>query len=90
MAFWHKRYERTCRACGFQWEVSRGIAHLRPPRMKAVGQAGPSGYLNLPGQILQIHPELDSGEYESRLEVYEQARRCPSCGVDDFTQRPIR
>jgi hypothetical protein len=28
-------------------------------------------------------------EEEARLEEYEETRRCPSCGIDDFTERPV-
>jgi hypothetical protein len=28
-------------------------------------------------------------EEETRLEAYEENRRGPSCGIDDFTERPV-
>jgi hypothetical protein len=83
----HSHYERTCKACGFQWEVERGLADMHPPRMKAEGRiftpfAVGEGMDN-------VNRELDEQTYEARVEIYEETRRCPSCGVEDFTERPV-
>lgn len=83
----HSHYERTCKACGFQWEVERGLADMQPPTMKAKGRIGTPYTIASP--IEDDHPELDEQAYDARLDIYEQTRRCPSCGVDDFTERPV-
>ena len=83
----HSHYERTCQASGFQWEVERGLADMTPPKMKARGQIGTP--FSIVSPLEDVHPELDEQAYEARVEIYEQARRCPSCGVDDFSERPV-
>lgn len=72
----YRRYERHC-SCGHTWEVSRAMAGMSPPAMVAVNESDPraSGSDSL---------------YEARLEEYEATRRCPSCGADDFEQRPVK
>jgi hypothetical protein len=83
----HGNYERTCKACGFQWEVERRLADIHPPKMKAKGRVGTPFTIASP--LEDDHSELDEQAFEARVEIYEQTRRCPSCGVDDFTERPV-
>jgi hypothetical protein len=60
---------------------------MPPPKMKAKGRIGTPYTIASP--LEDVHPELDEQAFEARVEIYEQTRRCPSCGVDDFTERPI-
>jgi hypothetical protein len=77
----HNHYERTCRACGYSWVVTRGEAALHPPsinRFEAFGEARQAAGI---GSV--------EAEEDTQLESYEETRRCPSCGIDDFTERPV-
>jgi rubredoxin len=73
----HRRYERHCRSCGHAREVSRAIAGMNPPAIVAMNESDPRG-------------SGSDSLYEARLEEYEATRRCPSCGADDFEQRPLK
>jgi hypothetical protein len=84
----HREYERTCNSCGYKWVVSREEAELRPPSISHVEARGAVFAVRVePGAEAIGDMETDE---DSRLEAYEETRRCPSCGVDDFTERPIK
>ena len=85
----HSHYERTCKACGFQWEVERRLADMHPPEKKARGRIVTPFIIASPREDVLSEQDGQEQAYEARLEIYEEARRCPSCGVDDFTERPI-
>jgi rubredoxin len=72
----HRRYERRCNACGHVWEVPRGLAGMSPPSMAPVDESDRGAGFG--------------DRAESALETYEAAQRCPLCGLDDFTQRPLK
>jgi hypothetical protein len=85
----HNHYERTCRACGYSWVVTRGEAALHPPsinRFEALGETRLAGRIE--GSQAAAIGSVEAEE-ETRLGSYEETRRCPSCGVDDFTERPV-
>ncbi len=86
----HGHYERICRACGYTWIVTRGEAEESPPsinRFEALGETGLAGRIE--GSEAQAIGEV-AAEENARLEAYEEIRRCPSCGVDDFSERPVK
>jgi rubredoxin len=86
----HRHYERTCRACGYTWVVTRGEAEEDPPsidRFEALGETGMAGRVE--GSEAEAIHQVNAEE-DARLEAYEEIRRCPSCGVDDFTDRPVK
>lgn len=79
----HRRYLRTCRICGDRWEVTRRQAGShermrRPRRSRAVG--GGRARLDVHGSV---------ADYEALVEAWQGYRRCPHCGIDDFTQEPV-
>lgn len=85
----HNHYERTCRACRYSWVVTRGEAALHQPsinRFEALGETHAAGRVEVSGAAAIGSVEA---EEETRLESYEEMRRCPSCGIDDFTERPV-
>ena len=86
----HSHYERTCRACGYTWVVNRVAAAEAPPsinRFEALGETWGAGRLE--GSEAMAIGEV-AAEENARLETYEVLRRCPECGVDDFTERPMK
>jgi len=85
----HRHYERICKACGYTWVVTRALAELRPPsinRFEALGETIGAGRAEGSGEAAIGAVEA---EEDARLESYEESRRCPSCGIDDFTERPV-
>jgi hypothetical protein len=83
------QYERTCANCGYSWRVPRRIARRRIRGISAVsvmgatreggfGEPGGPGLSNLTAGIA------------ARAETMEAYRICAKCGVDQFTQRPVR
>jgi len=72
----HRRYERHCKACGYVWEVPRGLAGMSPPPMARVNESDRGAGFG--------------DRADSALETFEASRRCPSCGIDDFTQGPLK
>ena len=91
----HNHYERTCRACGYSWVVTRGEAALHPPLinrfedLEGTGLIGRVGGVGRVGGPDAVALRSVDAEEETRLEGYEEARRCPSCGIGDFTERPV-
>ncbi|MGA2520155.1 MAG: hypothetical protein ABSG81_04970 [Acidimicrobiales bacterium] len=69
--------------------MTRGEAELHPPsinRFEALGESGLAGRVEGSGAAAIGSVEA---EENARLESYEDTRRCPSCGVDDFTERAV-
>jgi hypothetical protein len=60
---------------------------MHPPKMNTKGRIVTPYIIASPME--DVLPEQNGQAYEARLEIYEQTRRCPSCGADDFTERPI-
>jgi predicted nucleic-acid-binding Zn-ribbon protein len=82
-------YERTCRDCGYSWQVPRSIARRGIHGISfvtAAGAAREQGLMQPGGTGLS---EIESG-IAARAEEMESYRICAKCGVDDFTQRPVR
>lgn len=73
--------------CGGSWVVDRVVAG-RPPRRRS---ARATGVLADPR-----HAGLSAGtagieaSWRAVLDGWEQFRRCPTCGHDDFWQEPDR
>jgi hypothetical protein len=81
----HRRYLRTCNICGDHWEVSRQEA--RPLRkMRRPRVVSPGGTIT--GATLDVRSSVDA--FTAAMEVWQAYRRCPHCGIDDFTQTPVR
>ncbi len=62
---------------------------MHPPsinRFEALGESGLAGRIEGSGASAIGSVEA---EEDARLESYEETRRCPSCGIDDFTERPV-
>jgi len=87
--FFASEYERTCRECGYSWRVPRSIARrgirgisamtvMGATRERGFGQPGGPDLTNLITDI------------GGRAETMEGYRICAKCGVDNFTQRPVR
>jgi hypothetical protein len=81
-----REYERTCQECGYSWRLPRAIARRRIRGISAIGVMGAtrergfgqSGLTNLQSSI------------GARAELMEGYRICAKCGVDNFTQHPVR
>jgi predicted nucleic-acid-binding Zn-ribbon protein len=85
-----KVYERTCQDCGYSWQVPRSIARHRirgTSTISFTGTAARGLQYSQGGQhdLANMHESL-----ASRAEMIETYRRCAKCGVDKFTQRPVR
>jgi predicted nucleic-acid-binding Zn-ribbon protein len=87
--FFASEYERTCQECGYSWQVPRSIARrgirgisamtvMGATRERGFGQPGGPDLTNLTTAI---------GGCAEAMEGY---RICAKCGVDNFTQRPVR
>jgi hypothetical protein len=78
----HPRYRRTCTICGDSWFVTRRQAvgspgrHRRPRR--AAGPLGKGAY----------DVGSSTALFDAAVEQWQAWRRCPHCGIDDFSQRP--
>jgi predicted nucleic-acid-binding Zn-ribbon protein len=82
-------YERKCQECGYTWQVPRSIARHRMrgiPAMTVIGASKEGGFGQPGGPGLS---NLHSG-IAARAEAMEGYRICSKCGVDSFTQRPVR
>jgi hypothetical protein len=92
----HNRYERTCRACGYSWVLTRREAAQHPPLinrfedLEGTGLIGRVGGVGVGGGSDTAAIQSVDAEEEIRLEAYEEMLRCPSCrSIDDFTERPV-
>ncbi len=82
-------YERTCQECGYSWRVPRSIARRRIRGISAItvtGAAREGGFGQPGGPGLS---DLQRG-IGARAETMEGYRICAKCGVDKFTQHPVR
>jgi hypothetical protein len=81
-----REWERTCTECGYTWRVPRSIARRGIRGMSAITVLGgaigarqsPRGNVELPAGLA------------ARADTMEAFRICARCGVDHFTQRPVR
>jgi predicted nucleic-acid-binding Zn-ribbon protein len=76
----HRLYQRTCKDCGYHWTVTRAQARIKV-RAPSLGLRGPL----TAGSSMQA---IEAAE-EGQIELREQFRRCPKCGVDLFSERPV-
>ena len=82
-------YERTCAECGYTWRVPRSIARRGIRGMSAttfMGATREGGFGQPGGQGLNRL----AGGIAARAETMEGFRICAKCGIDKFTQRPVR
>ncbi len=89
----HRRYLRTCRACGNTWEVPRAVAGGGMGKLGAVGQARRDGRAGLRMRPYPAGGSTSATDEQAAaaLNGYNQAMRlCNRCGVDDFDQEPLR
>jgi hypothetical protein len=87
-----REYERTCANCGYSWRVPRSIARRGIPRMsgwRVSGGAFPGGF-GRPGGPGFAEARSDISSRAEQAEQMEGFRICAKCGVDKFTQRPVR
>jgi predicted nucleic-acid-binding Zn-ribbon protein len=89
--FFAREWVRTCKECGYTWRVPRSIARRGIRGMSAmsvIGRTAGAGYGSAsrsPISTSQIRADIGA-----RAEQMEGFRICARCGVDDFTQRPVR
>jgi hypothetical protein len=84
----HRRYRRTCRICGDTWVLNRGQARPSPGRMRRPRLPGRMGVGGRAMGPLLIGDSVRA--FEVVVEQWQAYRRCPTCGIDDFTQAPAR
>jgi hypothetical protein len=87
-----QQYERTCADCGHAWRVPRHFARRH--------MQGISNFLINPsrgGAGPRAGGGFDEAEYgreiQSDMEIGEEAesfRKCPECGSEHYSQRPVR
>jgi hypothetical protein len=83
--FFAREWERTCAECGYTWRLPRSIARrgirgvsAMSVRGSAVGApSSPRGNADFIASVA------------ARAEAMEGFRICATCGVDNFTQRPV-
>ena len=83
--FFAREWERTCSECGYTWRVPRSIARRGIRGLSAITVLGgvEQARSNPRGNV-----ELRAG-LAARAETMEAFRLCATCGVDNFTQRPV-
>jgi predicted nucleic-acid-binding Zn-ribbon protein len=86
IGFFAREWERTCRECGYAWRVPRSIARRGIRGLAAVSVEGATQASWRSNSSLS---GMQSG-IAGRAELMEQFRICAKCGVDNFTQRPVR
>jgi ribosomal protein L37E len=84
----HRRYQRTCTACGYAWVVTRGEAQYRARPHVARNLRG------LPASGMQpYYRDAAIGgvrqDVEQQVELAQQFTRCARCGSTSFSQRPV-
>ena len=81
-----RRYRRTCNVCGGSWVVDRAVAG-RPPRRRSTR----AGVIADPRRAgLSAGAAGLEASWRAVLDRWEQFRRCPTCGHDDFWQEADR
>lgn len=85
----HARYARTCTICGETWVVTRRQARRSPgraqrPRAIRGGRAAATG-----GSGRSYDVAASRAVFTAAVEQWQAWRRCPRCGIDDFTQVPV-
>ncbi|MGB6584177.1 MAG: hypothetical protein WBF34_40265 [Streptosporangiaceae bacterium] len=84
--FFAREWERTCTECGYTWRVPRSIARRGIRGMSALTVRGSAaGARRSPRGNVDLTVGL-----AARAETMEGFRICARCGVDHFTQRPLR
>ncbi len=86
IGFFAREWERTCGECGYAWRVPRSIARRGIRGMSAMSAMGATRGAWASNSSLS---GMRSG-IAGRAELMEQFRICAKCGVDNFTQRPVR
>jgi predicted nucleic-acid-binding Zn-ribbon protein len=76
----HRLYQRTCKDCGYHWTVTRAQARIKV--------TAPSLGLRGPLTAGVSRQDIEAAE-DAQIELREQFRRCPKCGVDFFSERPV-
>ena len=80
-----QQYERTCADCGCAWRVPRYFARRH--------MQGISNFLINPGRGAGIDEAELNREIQSSAEMGERTesfRKCPKCGSEHYSQRPLR
>jgi len=86
LGFFAREWERTCTECGYTWRVPRSIARRGIRGMSAMTVLGSAaGARRSPAGNVELRSGL-----AARTETMEAFRICARCGVDHFTQRPVR
>jgi hypothetical protein len=84
--FFAREWERSCKECGYSWRVPRSIARRGIRGTSAIGFGGQS--------ISARYSPSGGGGLRSgigaRAELMEGFQICARCGVDNFSQRPVR
>jgi hypothetical protein len=84
--FFAREWVRTCNECGYSWRVPRSIARR--------GIRGMSG-MSAGGQAISARYSPGGGAsfragIGARAAQMEGFQICARCGVDNFSQRPVR
>lgn len=92
----HRRaseYQRTCRACGTRWTLSRRLAHARPPSGHRRGYAladmrgaGAKAFSESHMQMLGGIKDHRDAAADYEVEILVASQRCPRCRSEDYAQ----
>ena len=90
-----RQYERTCADCGYSWRVPRYFARRHGISYFLIGQGGGGFKSGLAGRAggpaideAELNREIQSSaEMDERTESF---RKCPKCGSEHYSQRPVR
>ena len=86
--FFAREWERTCLECGYTWRVPRSIARRGIRGMSAMSTGGAFAGAG-PGRISSNADAVRAG-IAARADLMEGFQTCAKCGVDHFTQHPVR
>jgi hypothetical protein len=87
-----QQYQRTCADCGHTWRVPRQFARRRMRISFFRGLLTGGGFRTGGGSGGFDEAEYDR-EIQLNVEIGEQAeafRKCPECGSEHYSQRPVR
>lgn len=73
-------YERTCRACGYAWQLTRRQAKFRARR--------PKGFHPKLGTGMSAVYASESA-FTEQLALSDQFKHCAMCGSRSWSQRPL-